>query len=123
MAAYDVVAAHHSVKISTLSGGNQQKVVLGRLFARGCEVYVLSEPTRGVDVGAKSAIYQLLQRLVSDGAAVIIISSEIPELLGMADEIMVYHQGEVRGHFSAEGFDEESVASVAVSGHHIQRAS
>ena len=123
MTTYGVVAANHGVKISTLSGGNQQKVVLGRLFARGCQVYVLSEPTRGVDVGAKSAIYQLLQRLVSNGAAVIIISSEIPELLGMADEIMVYQQGEVRGHFSAEAFDEESVASVAVSGHLVQRAS
>jgi ABC-type sugar transport system ATPase subunit len=120
---YGVVAANHGVKISTLSGGNQQKVVLGRLFARGCEVYVLSEPTRGVDVGAKSAIYRLLQELVSDGAAVIIISSEIPELLGLADEILVYHQGEVRGRFGADELDEESVASVAVSGRLMQRAS
>jgi ABC-type sugar transport system ATPase subunit len=116
MARYGVVAASEKVKISTLSGGNQQKVVLGRMFARGCQVYVLSEPTRGIDVGAKSAIYNLLQQLVSDGAAVVIISSELPELIGLADEILVYHQGEVRGHFSAGEFDEESVASVAVSG-------
>jgi ABC-type sugar transport system ATPase subunit len=116
MARYGVVAASEKVKISTLSGGNQQKVVLGRMFARACQVYVLSEPTRGIDVGAKSAIYNLLQQLVSDGAAVVIISSELPELIGLADEILVYHQGEVRGHFSAGEFDEESVASVAVSG-------
>jgi ABC-type sugar transport system ATPase subunit len=116
MTRYGVVAASEKVNISTLSGGNQQKVVLGRVFARGCQVYVLSEPTRGIDVGAKSAIYNLLQQLVSDGAAVVIISSELPELIGLADEILVYHQGEVRGHFSAGEFDEESVAHVAVSG-------
>jgi ABC-type sugar transport system ATPase subunit len=116
MTRYGVVAASEGVKISTLSGGNQQKVVLGRVFARGCAVYVLSEPTRGIDVGAKSAVYNLLQELVSGGAAVVIISSELPELIGLADEILVYHQGEVRGHFGAGEFDEESVASVAVSG-------
>lgn len=116
MKRYGVVAASDKVKVSTLSGGNQQKVVLGRVFARGCQVYVLSEPTRGVDVGAKSAIYSLLQQLVSDGAAVVIISSELPELIGLADQILVYHQGEVRGSFNAGEFDEESVASVAVSG-------
>ncbi|UGQ12969.1 sugar ABC transporter ATP-binding protein [Yinghuangia sp. ASG 101] len=113
---YGVVAAHSGVRISTLSGGNQQKVILGRLFARGCDVYVLCEPTRGVDVGAKSAIYRLIQELASQGAAFVIISSELPELLGLADEIMVYHHGEVHGHFDVAGLDEETVASVAVSG-------
>jgi ABC-type sugar transport system ATPase subunit len=123
MARYGVVAANENVSISTLSGGNQQKVVLGRVFARGCDVFVLSEPTRGVDVGAKSAIYNLLQELVTAGAAVVIISSELPELIGLADEILVYHQGEVRGQFAAHEFEEESIASVAVAGRHIQRAS
>ncbi|WP_101829978.1 sugar ABC transporter ATP-binding protein [Frankia canadensis] len=123
MRRYGVVAAGDGVRISTLSGGNQQKVVLGRVFARGCAVYVLSEPTRGVDVGAKSSIYGLLQQLVSDGAAVVIISSELPELLGLADEVIVFYQGEVRGHFDAAEFDEESVANVAVSGRLVQRAS
>jgi ABC-type sugar transport system ATPase subunit len=123
MKKYGVVAANSGVRISTLSGGNQQKVVLGRIFARGCDVYVLTEPTRGVDVGAKSAIYQLLQRLVTEGAAIIIISSEIPELLGLADEIMVFHQGEVRGRFTADDLNEESVASVAVSGRVHAKAS
>jgi ABC-type sugar transport system ATPase subunit len=122
MKRYGVVAASEKVKISTLSGGNQQKVVLGRVFARGCQVYVLSEPTRGVDVGAKSAIYNLLQQLVSDGAAVVIISSELPELIGLADQILVYFQGEVRGSFDAGEFDEESVAHVAVSGLPLGRA-
>jgi ABC-type sugar transport system ATPase subunit len=123
MERYGVVAANSGVAISTLSGGNQQKVVLGRVFARGCEVYVLSEPTRGVDVGAKSAIYRLLQDLAAAGAGIIIISSEIPELLGMADEIVVYHQGEIRGHFHADDFDEEAVASVAVAGRVHAKAS
>ncbi|MBS44455.1 MAG: ABC transporter [Nocardioides sp.] len=123
MERYGVVAASSGVAISTLSGGNQQKVVLGRVFARGCEVYVLTEPTRGVDVGAKSAIYRLLQDLASQGAAIIIISSEIPELLGMADEIVVYHQGEIRGRFGSDDFDEEAVASVAVAGRVHAKAS
>jgi ABC-type sugar transport system ATPase subunit len=117
MKRYGVVAANEGVKISTLSGGNQQKVVLGRTFARGCDVYVLSEPTRGVDVGSKSAIYALLQELVSEGAAVVIISSELPELLGLSDRIIVFHQGSVHAQFDAEGLDEETVAAVAVSGH------
>jgi ABC-type sugar transport system ATPase subunit len=116
MSRYGVVAANEDVKISTLSGGNQQKVVLGRTFSRGCDVFVLSEPTRGIDVGSKSAVYALLHQKVSEGAAVVLISSELPELLGMSDRIIVFHRGAVHGEFDAHGLDEETVAAVAVSG-------
>jgi len=116
MTRYGVVAAHENVRISTLSGGNQQKVVLGRTFARGCAVFVLSEPTRGIDVGSKSQVYALLQEQVGKGAAVVLISSELPEILGLADRVIVFHRGGVHAEFAAEGLDEETVAAVAVSG-------
>ena len=76
--------------ITTLSGGNQQKVVVGRCFALGVDVLVLSEPTRGIDVGAKSEIYRLIQETAEAGAGVVMISSELPELLGIADRIVMF---------------------------------
>jgi ABC-type sugar transport system ATPase subunit len=113
---YGVVTASPQNKITTLSGGNQQKVVLGRVFARGLDVLVLSEPTRGVDVGAKSQIYQMMQDHAADGAGIVIISSELPELLGIADRIVVFFRGEIQGEFVTPGLNEEEVAHVAVSG-------
>ena len=119
---YNVVTASPQSRITWLSGGNQQKVVLGRVLARDLEVLVLSEPTRGIDVGAKTEIYRLMQDHAERGAAVIVISSELPELLGIADRILVFFRGEVRGEFAAEGLDEEEVAHVAVSGVPLGRA-
>ncbi|EHN12776.1 Ribose ABC transport system ATP-binding protein RbsA (TC 3.A.1.2.1) [Patulibacter medicamentivorans] len=113
---YGVVTASPQSRITTLSGGNQQKVVLGRVFARGLDVLVLSEPTRGVDVGAKSQIYQLMQDHAAEGAGIVIISSELPELLGIADRILVFFRGAIHGEFDAAGLEEEEVAHVAVSG-------
>src|SRR5205823_7301274 len=74
--------------IRALSGGNQQKIVLGRCFERGPKVIVLSEPTRGIDVGAKSEVYRFIQQAAEDGAAVVVISSELPELLGICDRLL-----------------------------------
>ncbi len=119
---YGVVTASPQSKITTLSGGNQQKVVLGRVFARGLDVLVLDEPTRGVDVGAKSQIYQMMQDHAADGAGIVIISSELPELLGIADRILVFFRGAIRGEFDAAGLNEEEVAHVAVSGTPLQDA-
>ena len=113
---YGVVTASEATHIKKLSGGNQQKVVLGRTFSRGCDVFVLNEPTRGIDVGAKSAVYRLLQEVAALGSAVVLISSELPELLGMSDRILVFYQGAVHAEFDAAGLDEQTVATVAVSG-------
>ena len=113
---YGVAASSPAVPISTLSGGNQQKVVLGRSFTRAPSVLVLSEPTRGIDVGAKAEIYRLLQDAAAAGAGLIMISSELPELLGVADRIAVFFQGELRGIFDAAASDEEMLAHVAVAG-------
>jgi ABC-type sugar transport system ATPase subunit len=113
---YGVVTASASSRITTLSGGNQQKVVLGRIFALGVDVLVLSEPTRGIDVGAKSEIYRLMQEAAAQGAAIVLISSELPELLGIADRIVVFYGGEIRGEFQGEQMQEEDIAHVAVTG-------
>ncbi|HEY4277990.1 MAG TPA: sugar ABC transporter ATP-binding protein [Conexibacter sp.] len=113
---YGVVTASPQHLITTLSGGNQQKVVLGRVFALGLDVLVLGEPTRGIDVGAKAQVYRLMQEAAEAGAGVLVVSSELPELLGIADRILVFFGGEVRGEFDAEGLEEETVAHVAVAG-------
>jgi len=83
--------------VAELSGGNQQKVVLARWLAARCKVLLFDEPTRGIDVGAKAEIYELIGELVDQGAAVLLISSEMSELLGLADRIAVMHEGELRG--------------------------
>lgn len=115
MESYRIVGSSQQL-ITTLSGGNQQKVVLGRTFENRPEVLVLSEPTRGIDVGAKSEVYQLVQNAAEEGAGVLMISSELPELLGLADRILVMHGGEVCAEFDTEGLDEASVVHVAVTG-------
>ena len=84
-------------RIETLSGGNQQKVLLGRWLLLNPRILILDEPTRGVDVGAKAEIHQLIARLVSEGTAVLMISSEMPEILAMSHRIMVMHEGRVAG--------------------------
>ena len=113
---YRVVTSSQDSVVTTLSGGNQQKVVLGRTFERDVDVLVLSEPTRGVDVGAKSEIYDLLQSAAEEGAGIVLISSELPELLGIADRIVVFYGGEVRAEFKGRDMQEEAIAHVAVTG-------
>ena len=119
---YNVVTPSPRSLITTLSGGNQQKVVLGRVFARAVEVLVLSEPTRGIDVGSKSEIYRLMQERAENGAAIIFISSDLAELRGIADRILVFFRGELRAEFAAAGSDEEELAHVAVSGAPLEGA-
>ncbi|WP_197440918.1 sugar ABC transporter ATP-binding protein [Thalassoglobus neptunius] len=84
----------------TLSGGNQQKVVLAKWLQRQSEVVIFDEPTRGIDVGAKYEIYQLMNQLVAEGKAILMISSELPEVLGMADRILVMHEGRLTGEIT-----------------------
>jgi ABC-type sugar transport system ATPase subunit len=110
-------------KLVELSGGNQQKVVLGRVFDRDLAVLVLSEPTRGIDVATKSEIYRVMQERAEMGAAIIVISSEVPQLLGIADRVLVFFRGRIRGEFAAAGLAAEQVTHVAVSGTHWEPAS
>lgn len=95
--------------VDELSGGNQQKVVLAKYLERGPKVLLLDEPTRGIDIGTKAEIYQLIRRLTSDGVAVVIVSSEIPELIGIADEIAVLHEGHLTGLVTAAESSDESI--------------
>jgi ABC-type sugar transport system ATPase subunit len=111
-----------STPILQLSGGNQQKVVLGRCFALSPRVVVLAEPTRGVDVGAKSEIYGFMQDLAEQGAALLLISSELPELLGIADRILVMYHGEIRGEFDAKIATEEMLAHIALGAENLEGA-
>jgi ABC-type sugar transport system ATPase subunit len=87
-------------RVGNLSGGNQQKVVLAKWLARDCEVLIFDEPTRGVDVGAKHEIYLLMNELVAAGKSILMISSELPEVLGMADRILVMHEGRITGEIT-----------------------
>ena len=89
--------------VGTLSGGNQQKVVLAKWLERNAEVIIFDEPTRGIDVGAKYEIYQLINRLAAAGKAILMISSELPEVLGMSDRILVMHEGRVTGEITDVG--------------------
>lgn len=118
---YRVAAASPAVSIATLSGGNQQKVVLGRTFMRQSSVLVLSEPTRGIDIGAKSEIYRMLYDAAGAGAAIIVISSELPELLGICDRIAVFFEGRLAAEFSRDEATEEAIAHVAVAGGSTKR--
>ncbi len=96
-----------------LSGGNQQKVLIARWLLTGPRILILDEPTRGVDVGAKAEIHRLVTRLAQEGAAVLMISSELPEVLGMSDRIMVMHEGRVTGFLSRDEADQVRIMNLA----------
>ena len=100
--------------VRSLSGGNQQKVVLGKWLFRQPSVFILDEPTRGIDVGAKAEIYALIQKLAQDGAAVLMISSELEELFGTCDRILTISHGEIVGEFHAPDFDRSAILESAM---------
>jgi ABC-type sugar transport system ATPase subunit len=102
--------------VGTLSGGNQQKIVLGRWLGGQPKALLLDEPTRGIDVGAKEQIYEILQRLTEEGTAILLVSSEMEELLALADRVLVLREGRVRGWFE-RGCDPEDVATAMAGSH------
>jgi len=95
--------------VRNLSGGNQQKVVLAKWFIRHSDIYIFDEPTRGIDVGAKVEIYRLMQNLAQRGAAIIMVSSELPEVMNMSDRLLVVHRGRIAGEFMRGEADEEEI--------------
>ncbi len=99
--------------VSTLSGGNQQKVVLAKWLARRPSVLIIDEPTRGIDIGTKAEVHRILDELVSDGVAVLMISSELPEVLGMADRVLVLREGRLVSELSRAEADEASIMRAA----------
>jgi ribose transport system ATP-binding protein len=104
------------IAVGKLSGGNQQKVVIAKWVGIGPKLLILDEPTRGVDVGAKREIYQLMNELTDRGVAIIMVSSELPEILGMSDRILVVHEGKINGELLKEDATQEKIMTLATGG-------
>ena len=102
--------------VSSLSGGNQQKVVLAKWFNTDSRIVLLDEPTRGVDVGAKTEIYKLINEMAADGLGVLFVSSETPELIGMCDRVIVMAKGRISGELVKAQLNEANVLKLAVGG-------
>ena len=100
--------------VNSLSGGNQQKIVVAKWLLTQPDIVFLDEPTRGIDVGAKFEIYQLIQELAKEGKAVLMISSEMPELLGMCDRIVVLKEGRLAGELLAQDATQENIMAAIV---------
>ena len=109
----DVRATSFEQEARHLSGGNQQKVIIARWLARNPEVLVFAEPTRGVDVAAKAAIYKIMRELADRGRGILMISSDLPEIVGVSDRIVVMREGRVAGELPG-GASEEAVMAIAV---------
>ena len=101
--------------VMNLSGGNQQKVVIGKWMATNPRILILDEPTRGIDVGSKKEIHQLMSLLAKSGVAIIMISSELPEIMGMSDRIIVMHEGRIKGELMRDEASQERIMKVAIS--------
>jgi ribose transport system ATP-binding protein len=112
----DVRPADPRRVVRTLSGGNQQKVVLARWLLRDCRLLILDEPTRGVDVGARTEIYRLVRSLADSGVGVLLVSSEIPEVLGLCDRVLVVREGRIVHTGPADGIDESGVLDLVMEG-------
>lgn len=100
-------------KAGNLSGGNQQKIVIGKVLLGNPDLLILDEPTRGIDIGAKSEIYKLISQLADQGKAIIVVSSELPEIMGLSDRIVVLHEGKVTGELTREEASEEKIMAHA----------
>lgn len=109
-----VKLGHPSDPVSSLSGGNQQKIVLAKWFHSGGDVVILDEPTRGVDVGAKTEIYSLIHRMAAEGKALLIISSEHAELFGLCDRVLVMGEGRLRGELRPDDYSEENLLTLSI---------
>ena len=99
--------------ISSLSGGNQQKCLVGKWLSLNPKVIIMDEPTRGIDVGAKSEIHNLLRKVAEEGVGVIIVSSELPEVIGVSDRIAVMHEGKLAGFLEGDNVSEENIMKLA----------
>jgi ribose transport system ATP-binding protein len=108
-----IKVSDHQQIVGTLSGGNQQKIVIGKWLYKQCEILIFDEPTRGIDVGAKFEIYNLIWNLAQQGKGLIVVSSEMEELIGLCHRIMVMSNQEIVGEFSRSEFDQEEILRVS----------
>jgi ribose transport system ATP-binding protein len=113
IAAMKIKTPDSAQAVQFLSGGNQQKVVLGKWLALRPRVLLLDEPTRGIDIGAKQEIYRLMEDLAGQGVAILFVSSEMEEILGMSDRVLVMHEGGIAGELARGELSEEAVMHLA----------
>ena len=99
--------------ITSLSGGNQQKVIFGKWLEREPQIFMMDEPTRGIDVGAKYEIYELIIKMAKQGKTVIVVSSEMPEAIGISDRIIVFHEGTLMGELTGDQITEQNIIKLA----------
>ena len=111
-----IAVSSQSQTVESLSGGNQQKSVIARWMIEDADLYIFDEPTKGVDVGAKEEIYKLMVEFARRGKCVVMISSEMPELLGVADRILVMYQGAICGECDPRSVGEEEIAALSCMG-------
>ncbi|TFJ38539.1 D-xylose ABC transporter ATP-binding protein [Carnobacterium divergens] len=112
-----VKAQNKDISVGSLSGGNQQKVVLAKWIGIGPKILILDEPTRGVDVGAKREIYQLMNELAERGVAIVMVSSDLPEILGVSDRVIVIHEGKIAGEYPKSEATQENIMKLATGGY------
>ena len=112
----NVKTASIDLEAGALSGGNQQKVVIAKWIGMNPSIIIMDEPTRGIDVGAKRDIYDLMNELTSQGVAIIMVSSELPEVIGMSDRILVIHEGKIAGELDHEEATQEKIITLATGG-------
>jgi ribose transport system ATP-binding protein len=110
----DIRTPNISARTGALSGGNQQKVVLAKWLAMKPKVMIFDEPTRGIDIGAKSEIYRIMRALADNGVAVLMISSDMEEVIGVSDRVAVMHEGRISGLLNRDQFSEENILRLAV---------
>ena len=107
--------------VKSLSGGNQQKIVIAKWLGIEPDILILDEPTRGVDVGAKKEIYSIVNTLAENGVSIIMVSSELPEIIGMVDRVLVMHEGKLTGEVTKEEMTQEKIMHYATGGDKVAK--
>ena len=111
---FDIRAASADMPAGSLSGGNQQKLLLAKTMLTEPRIVIIDEPTRGIDVGTKQQIYRFVRSLAAEGRGVIVISSELPEVMGLADRVLVMRQGRIAGEVAGDAITEENIVRLAM---------
>ncbi|MDR3376627.1 MAG: ATP-binding cassette domain-containing protein, partial [Ancalomicrobiaceae bacterium] len=110
----NIKAPNARTKVINLSGGNQQKVVLGKWFNTGGEIYIFDEPSHGIDVGSKQEIYRVMVELLKQNKAILMVSSDMPEVIAMSDRVLVFRRGEIAGELTGEQITEENILTLSI---------
>ena len=110
----NIKAPSAQTRVVNLSGGNQQKVVLGKWFNTGGEIYIFDEPSLGIDVGSKQEIYKVMVDLLKEDKAILMVSSDMPEVISMSDRVIVFKQGQIAGELAGDDITEEAILTLSI---------